>query len=227
VRRAGGGAKDQISMIVRLMSLALATCAALALASMPAAAHPHVWVTVKSQLVFAPDGSVTGVRHAWTFDDMFSAFATQGLESKQKGVFTREELKPLAEVNVTSLKEYDYFTFARADGKKSQFNDPVDYYLEYNDAVLTLHFTLPFKAPVKAKSLELAVYDDSYFVDFTFADKDAASLVGAPASCKLALVRPEDSVSLQSQRLELSRIPQSESLSGVGAQFSSKISVKC
>jgi ABC-type uncharacterized transport system substrate-binding protein len=214
-------------MIVRLMSLALATCAAFALAAMPAAAHPHVWVTVKSQLVYAPDGSVTGVRHAWTFDDMFSAFATQGLESKQKGVFTREELKPLAEVNVTSLKEYDYFTFARADGKKSQFNDPIDYYLEYKDAVLTLHFTLPFRTPFKAKSLELAVYDDSYFVDFTFADKDAASLVGAPPSCKLALVRPEDSVSMQSQRLELSRIPQSESLSGVGAQFSSKISVKC
>ena len=45
-------------------------------------AHPHVWVTMKSELLYAPDGTVTGVRHAWTFDDMFSTFATQGLESK-------------------------------------------------------------------------------------------------------------------------------------------------
>ena len=39
---------------------------------------------------------MTGVRHAWTFDDMFSTFATQGLASKEKGKFTREELAPLA-----------------------------------------------------------------------------------------------------------------------------------
>ena len=82
----------------------------LVLAAGAASAHPHVWVTMKSELVYAPDGSVTGVRHAWTFDDMFSVFATQGIEAKKKGEFTREELAPLAEVNVTSLKEYDFFT---------------------------------------------------------------------------------------------------------------------
>ena len=34
-----------------------------ALASIsPAAAHPHVWITAKSQLLYAPDGTLTGVR---------------------------------------------------------------------------------------------------------------------------------------------------------------------
>ena len=73
-----------------------------------AQAHPHVWVTMKSELVYGADGSATGVRHAWTFDDMFSTFATQGLESKEKGKFTRDELAPLAQVNVESLKDFDY-----------------------------------------------------------------------------------------------------------------------
>src|SRR5947209_1942802 len=121
---------------LRLLAAALVTLAL----SAPALAHPHVWVTMKSELIYAPDGSVTGVRHAWTFDDMFSVFATQGLETKTKGVFTREELAPLAEVNVTSLKEYDYFTYATLDGKKVSFVDPKDYWLEFNDSVLTLHF---------------------------------------------------------------------------------------
>jgi Protein of unknown function (DUF1007) len=57
-------------------------------------AHPHVWVTMTTELVYAPDGSTTAVRHAWTFDDMFSTFAIQGLEQKTKGQFTREELAP-------------------------------------------------------------------------------------------------------------------------------------
>ena len=108
-----------------------------------------------STVIYAPDGTVTGVRHAWTFDDMFSTFAIQGLESKQKGVFTREELQPLAEVNVTSLKEYEYFSYAKANGKKTQFIDPVDYHLELKDSLLTLHFTLPLKTPMKAQSLDL------------------------------------------------------------------------
>ena len=55
---------------------------------------------------------------------MFSAFATQGLESKEKGKFTREELAPLAKVNVESLKEYDYFTYVTADGKKRRSASP-------------------------------------------------------------------------------------------------------
>src|SRR5476649_2459424 len=113
-------------MIQRLRLLVLSAFAVLIIGAGPALAHPHVWVTMKSELIYAPDGTLTGVRHAWTFDDMFSTFATQGLESKEKGKFTREELAPLAEVNVTSLKEFDYFTFARLDGKKTALTDPVD-----------------------------------------------------------------------------------------------------
>ena len=88
---------------------------------------------------------MTGVRHSWTFDDMFSAYALQGIPHGKKGQYTREELASLAQVNVESLKEYGYFTFARADGKKLKFSDPVDYWLEYKNATLTLHFTLPLK----------------------------------------------------------------------------------
>ncbi len=116
--------------LIRPNIVVAAAVAVVAVMSASASAHPHVWVTVKSELIFAPDGSVTGVRHAWTFDDMFSTFAIQGLASKIKGEFTREELAPLAETNVTSLKEYEYFTYAKANGKKVEFVDPpADYYL--------------------------------------------------------------------------------------------------
>ena len=88
-----------------------------------------------TELVYAPDGTITGVRHHWAFDDMFSAFATQGLESKEKDKFTREELAPLAKVNVESLKEYDYFTYVTADGVKTPLTDPApDYWLDYKDS---------------------------------------------------------------------------------------------
>jgi ABC-type uncharacterized transport system substrate-binding protein len=140
-----------------------------ALGASTAQAHPHVWITATSELIYAPDGSISGVRHAWTFDDMFATYALQGLETKTKGVYSREELAPLAQTNVESLKEYGFFTFARADGKKEKFQEPVDYYLEYKDAALTLHFTLPLKTPVKSKELAVEVFDPSFFIDFGLA----------------------------------------------------------
>ena len=72
-------------------SIRLLLVAALSLAFAGLAqAHPHVWVIMKSEVIYAPNGTVTGVRHAWSFDDMFSAFATQGLDSKEKGKFSRD-----------------------------------------------------------------------------------------------------------------------------------------
>jgi ABC-type uncharacterized transport system substrate-binding protein len=213
-------------MIHRIVTSLAALFVVLVVAGGSALAHPHVWVTMKSEIVYAPDGSVTGVRHAWTFDDMFSAFATQGIESKKKGEYTREELAPLAEVNVTSLKEFDFFTNAKADAKKAQFLEPVDYYLEYKDNLLTLNFTLPLKAAVKAKSLQLEIFDPTYFVDFTFGEKDPVALKGAPASCKLAVARPNDPVT-QGRQVGEAFFNSLTSSSDYGAQFANKISVTC
>jgi len=158
----------------------------------PAAAHPHVWVTMQSELVYAADGSVSGIRQAWAFDDMYSAFATQGLKAKKPGTFTRDELAPLATENVSSLKEFDYFTFAKFDGNKVLFGDPVDYWAEYKNSILTLHFTLPVKQPVKARAVELEIYDPTYFVDFGFAKTDPLVLKNAPADCQLTVKKPTE-----------------------------------
>jgi ABC-type uncharacterized transport system substrate-binding protein len=198
----------------------------LALTATAAQAHPHVWVTMKSELVYAPDGSLTGVRHAWTFDDMFSTFATQGLESKEKGKFSREELAPLAQVNVESLKEYDYFTNALVNGKKTDLGQPEDYWLEFTDGLLTLHFTLPFKVPAKAQNLNVEMYDPSWFVDFSFAQKDPVALVGAPAACQFAVQRPGESGPSKGQPGE-AFFNSSAASSNYGAQFANKIAVKC
>lgn len=212
-------------MIARLRRLILSALILFA-ASAPALAHPHVWVTMKSELIYAPDGSITGVRHAWTFDDMFSTFATQGLESKVKGAFTREELAPLAEVNVTSLKEFDYFTYAKVNGKKTPFTDPVDYFLDFTNGVLTLHFTLPLKAPVKAHDLEIAVYDPTIFVDFAFAQKDAVALVGAPEQCKLQ-VAAAGTIPSDGRPAGEGFFNSLNAQSNYGAQYANRIAVKC
>ena len=212
-----------------LFRTALAALAGLVLANVAASAHPHVFVTMRSQVLYAPDGTITGIRHAWTFDDMFSAFAVQGIDSKKRGVFTREELAPLAKTNVESLKEFEYFTVAKIDGKTVEFADPTsDYYLEYKDEVLTLHMTVPLSKPVKARNVDIEIYDPSYFVDFSFEKDNAAVLAGAPAGCKLTIGRPEEmDADMAAKLFQLSPDQKLDQSQLLGAQFANRVFVRC
>jgi len=211
-----------------MTALRILLALAAVLVAAPARAHPHIWVTMHSELVYAPDGSVTGIRQHWAFDDMFSAFAIQGLEAKDTGAFSRAELAPLAKTNVESLKEYDYFTFATADGNKAPFGDPLpDYFADYKDSVVTLHFTLPFKTPVKAKLLKIDIYDATIFVDFSFAKDNPVSLVGAPGACKLDVVPPREMTWAEGKALSDIPADQPNTLMAWGAQFANKILVNC
>ena len=212
------------ALMRRLINL-LSASVVLAIGAGTAQAHPHVWVTAASELIFAADGSITGVRHAWIFDDMFSTYALQGIATRKKGVYSREELAPLAQTNMESLKEFAFFTFARVDNKKQKFADPIDYYLEYKDAALVLHFTLPFKTPIRAKQLALEIFDPSYFVDFSLQKKDPIHLVGAPANCTLAVQRPSDGTTIAQKLNEDTFLNGANA--NFGAMFANKISVDC
>lgn len=204
-------------------SILAAVCIATAFAT-PARAHPHVWVTVTSQIVYDAKGAATAVRHSWQFDDMYSTFALEGLQSKTKAVFTREELAPLAKVNIESLKDSDFFTYAKTGGKDVPLGDASDYWLEFSKDALTLNFTLPFKTPVQAKDLSIEVYDPSYFVDFSFAEKNAVALVGAPAQCKAALVKPKEAGITQGQQ----KLSESYFANmNMGANYATRIAVNC
>ena len=212
--------------MIRVLSTALLSLGLVAQAiTSVAQAHPHVWVTMKTELVYAPDGTITGVRHHWAFDDMFSAFATQGLDAKEKGKFSREELAPLAKVNVESLKEYDYFSYATADGVKVALTDPLpNYWLDYKDTILTLNFTLPFKTPIKAKELKIEVYDPTIFVDFEWAKDNPVHLVGA-TQCKADVVKPREMTYAEGKALSNIPADQTNTTMAWGAKFANQFLV--
>ena len=115
---------------------------------------------------------------------------------------TSAQLAPLAKTNVDSLKEFDYFTFAKSDGHKVVFAPPVDYTLEEReDKRVVLHFTLPLATPLKpGRYLSLQVYDPTYFVDFELAPKDPVQLAGAPPGCSKSVLAPIRSSSRTARR---------------------------
>ena len=156
------------------------------------AAHPHVWVTVKSQIAFTPDGKVAAVVHDWVFDEMYSSFATQGLAPPGELV-KREQFAPLAKENAGSLAEIGYFTTLKIGGKAMDFGSVTDYWMqERPDHLVEFHVTLPLKTPTPVtKFLTLRVADPEYFIDFEFDDKDPVALVSAPSGCAATVAKPK------------------------------------
>jgi ABC-type uncharacterized transport system substrate-binding protein len=183
---------------------ALALAAALVLLPAGADAHPHVWVTVKATVLY-DNGMITGLQQEWTFDEMYTAMAIEGLDKNHDGNYDRQELSELAQVNIDGLKEFDYFTFAKLGNAQQKFQPPVDYWLDYTrEKILTLHLTLLLQKPVAANAAEFdfSVFDPSYFIAFDFAKDNPIKLgAKAPATCSAAIREPVDEDDPNSQAL--------------------------
>lgn len=207
-----------------LMRSFLLAAALLLSASESAMAHPHVFVTARGTLVYGPNGVLKEIRYAWTFDEMFSSFAAQGLDANGDGKLSREELAALAKENVDSLKEFAYFTIAPRGAKALEFGEPTDYFFDSDDKNnLTLHFTLPVKSMTKG-GVAFEVYDPTYFVAFSLAEQKPISLEGAPGGCAVETKNAGDP---NSTKLSEEFFTQLQAGADYGAQFANRITVRC
>ena len=195
--------------------------------SIPARAHPHVMVNMASEVIFE-DGKVTGIRHHWTFDDMYSAFVTANLGKDGKDP-TTAELQPVAQTNVESLKEFDYFTVPKMNGKKAVFGAPKDYSMTFDgkEKTATLHFTLPLAEAMQSKLFVFQIYDPSYFVAFQFEQVEPVKLLGAPQGCSLSVSKPRALDSEESKKLNESFFSGLSPGSDFGAKLADRAILAC
>lgn len=172
--------------------LALAAGAALPAAGGPALAHPHVTVVAQSALVLDAAGRIAAIRHRWTFDEAYSAFATAGMKTTADGRIDPQELKDLAKLNVESLSEFNYFTVLKQGSRSLALDPPAEGYgLEQDGKALALTFVLPLKSPVAPTTgTSLRVDDETFFVSFSFAPTNPVTIEGR-TSCKVEVKAPK------------------------------------
>lgn len=192
-----------------------------------ARAHPHVWVTARSQFVFDGD-NVTAIRHSWTFDAAYSQYATQGLDTNGDGKLDPAELADLASTNVEGLIEFDFFTAVKANGRSIPFTKATDSSMTFGDGMLTLHFTLPVEPPAPAnKVLAVELFDPTYFVSFLYATGDDAAVVtGRHQACAITIRRPEQRV-FEDEELSEAFFNALTSASKLSQDFATRAIVAC
>jgi len=167
-------------------------------ASTPARAHPHVWADMRSQLVIADDGKVTGVRVQWTTDKTYAKDALDGFMKNADGSYDATELARLTNENLSALSGYNYFVYFRMGGEPQKIGKATEGQQFYNpsDGRLTLLFTVPLETPLDPHqgTVQLKVYDPEFFIDFEYLNDKPLLISKALASgCNAKLLAvPKD-----------------------------------
>lgn len=203
----------------------------LALAASPASAHPHVLVEMRTEMLFDAKGAISGIKHIWTFDEFYSAFASQGLDANKDGKLDTAELAPLAQTNVESLQEFNYFTTLKFDGQNLSVQSPKDYSVSMDNNRLTLTYTLPLSAPLasQTKPIQLEIYDPTFFVAFYWKDGETAQIFNAPhpkGACAINLIKPDLNQFTQTP-LSQNTVAQSNSYENAGSRFANRALINC
>ncbi len=213
----------------RIMGLAMG----MACLATPAFAHPHVWIEMRSDVVFDANGLITAVNVEWTFDDGYTQMALDGLDTDGDGVYSQEEIAPLTKENMASLKDYEYFTVMRVNGAKQEFGEVKEFGQIWSNDKLSLHFQVPLKTPVDPRAGEFVVkvYDPDFFIAIDYVKDDPVSILGtAPDPCRLELKPVPSDAELEQTRLMLSTKGQEwqpENNEDFGAMFAQAVSIQC
>ncbi|MCB1419843.1 MAG: DUF1007 family protein, partial [Notoacmeibacter sp.] len=71
-------------------------------------AHPHIWAEARLELAIT-DGKLTGLRHVWRFDDIFSSTVLLEFDKNADNKLDEAELAEVGNTVRGSIAEYDYF----------------------------------------------------------------------------------------------------------------------
>ena len=182
-----GRGDDAIVSLNRALLFMIGALGAAGATALPARAHPHVFVDVDVQIEIADDGTPKRLHYTWTFDEMYSAFAVQGL-ARAQGKPSAQALEKLAGEIVEKLDNVDYFTNVAAADHELQAIAAEHARASVEDGRLRLSFVVELRS-IKgpAQKVAVRVFDPSYVVALTLTD---AVRLSGPAHCRLAMTRP-------------------------------------
>lgn len=192
-----------------------------------ARAHPHVWIDARSVVIFDDQQRIAALKVFWRFDEFYSLFAIEGLDTDGDGTVSEAELRPLAELNVTSLEEYRYFTYVTADGAEVAYGPVSEYASRFEDGILSLEFVIPLETPVDPRRAQVSFksYDPTFYIAVEPSLQDPVGFAGSPPpACRAVVQEGQDGETLNLSEADFLDPAKSES---IGALYATAIAIVC
>jgi ABC-type uncharacterized transport system substrate-binding protein len=159
-----------------------------AFAAGTAGAHPHVFIDYAVTFLVVGD-RVTGVRLAWTFDDLFSGFILQEFDTDRNGVLSAAEVRRIEEKHLSEFHKVGYFTTVNVNGKPVAPSVAREFRATAAKGIVTYEFTLPIGvALTSTTAMEVLSDDPVYYIAYNpVAVTPQAQTFGAHAvECQVA-----------------------------------------
>lgn len=199
----------------------------LAVLSFAAAAHPHSFISMKTELV-ADDAQISGLKMRWTMDEITSADLLYDAGDAKPG---DEIWKKLAAEVMANVLSQHYFTEFWHNGQKVKFlNRPTTYGMarDGHQAVLTFILPLAQPQPLAGQKYTFATFDPSYYVDMSYAeDRDVTLPAALQKRCSIAVHTPKPSDETLNFAIALDKDDAPPEDMELGKQFAQQVTVKC
>lgn len=150
-------------------------------------AHPHVFITYSASVIFG-DRDNAALRLTWSFDEMYSAMIMTDYTAAKTGTITQADVKTIEKEAFANLSNYGYFLDVKINDEPIKVTEVKDFDVRFVDHRAVYQFTVPLDMP-KAKPstvIEISVFDQEYYVEFSLREKDAVTLQyaeGIAAEC--------------------------------------------
>lgn len=199
--------------------LAVFTCAA--------GAHPHSFISLKTELV--TDGTqLSGLKMRWTMDEITSADLLYDAGNARPG---DEIWKKLAAEVMANVLGQHYFTEFWHNRQKVKFlNRPTEYGMtrDGHQAVLTFILPLAHPQPLVGQKYRFSTFDPTYYVDMHYAqDSDVQLPENLQKICKIAVHTPKPSEEMLNFAVSLDKEDAPPEDMELGKQFAQEVTLQC
>lgn len=175
--------------------------AAAVLAPGYAAAHPHIFINAKADIV-AGNGTVAEIHNTWEFDEVFSSSVLLDFDKNGDSTLDQTELSAVGETVRKSMADYSYYTNLLLNGAVIPVSKPDVIHVSFSGGKITMDFAVKPAKPMPLKGkLIFGIYDETLYTAVDFAeDSDIKTSGKGFGRCKRQVVRPNpDEIISQNQ----------------------------
>lgn len=198
-----------------------------------AAAHPHVFIDVKVEVILDDQDRATAVRIGWIYDAFFSlsTLADRGLDPDGDGALTEAEKAALAGWDMHWQDGYPGDSYALIDGRDLVLGPPQDWTADYDgDRIRTTHLRmLPAPVPIGAGTFTLQVYDPGYYTAYAIAFRPV--LTGGSGACSAQVWAPDPTLADAQMKAALAEYAPDQDVEAdfpaVGKAWAEEVRVTC
>ena len=201
---------------------ALLATGALLASCLVAEAHPHVFADSRMEIVGTPDGHLAAVRNIWRMDELFSSSVVFDFDKNGNGKLDDDELVAVGDTVRQSIAEWSFYTFVKSGAHDVPMQPPDEIRTLYENGQLLMFFEMKPREPVdlKKQPVTFAVFDESFFVAFDYADASSFQLLDMPASCSKKFTVPDPDEGAQEWMNSIATLGPDQSVPDDGIDYS-------